>query len=745
MRTVWDDGAGEKSVTAPLSLIVIRLRSGAAMYAPSALTPELRRDSGDTRAAADRPRGGPMSPGGFGPGSGLRRRGERAARSRRPHAAARLLRAIQELERRREDARLPRPLGRRPLRDPRRDGVRRGLRARRRTGRNRAERLAGPLQRGTGRGDPGRERTTSKPCEARTASARASRAPSSIASAARATTTCCASAARATKSSPQSARELRALWSETTHRMQALPRRPRLRGRGTGEPLRREEPRPLGPLSPSRSTTTCAAPFVASGVRPRMAILREQGVNGQVEMAAAFHRAGFECVDVHMSDLAGIAGLSSRLQGTGGVRRLLLRRRARRRRGLGQVDPVQSRAVRDQFAAFFAAPRQLRPGGLQRLPDALESARADPGGRAAGPASCATAPSSSRRGSRWWRCGQPLDPAAAAWRAPVSRSRWPTARGGRSSRPRCNAGRVERGAAGGSASSTTIGGAATEHYPENPNGSPEGITGAHDARRPGHHHDAPPRARLSNRAALLVPERVGRGRPVDATVPKRARLGGLKRASRRRSGGEPLEHGLMEHSSLTAISPVDGRYGRQVAELRGIFSEFGLIRYRVASRIAGCSSSPDTPASRGPRALGGGQRVPRRHRRRASTKPPAKRVKEIERTTNHDVKAVEYFLKERIADQPELEKASPSSSTSPAPPRTSTTSPTALMLAGRPGALPAARDGRGDRGDPALAEEHADDRCSPAPTASPPRPPPSARRWRTSSRASPASASSWPR
>ncbi len=45
------------------------------------------------------------------------------------------------------------------------------------------------------------------------------------------------------------------------------------------------------------------APFVGTGVRPRIAILREQGVNGQIEMAAAFDRAGFECVDVHMSDL----------------------------------------------------------------------------------------------------------------------------------------------------------------------------------------------------------------------------------------------------------------------------------------------------------------------------------------------------------------------------------------------------------------------------------------------------------
>ena len=49
-----------------------------------------------------------------------------------------------------------------------------------------------------------------------------------------------------------------------------------------------------------------AAPYIARGARPRMAVLREQGVNGQVEMAAAFHQAGFESVDVHMSDI--IAG-----------------------------------------------------------------------------------------------------------------------------------------------------------------------------------------------------------------------------------------------------------------------------------------------------------------------------------------------------------------------------------------------------------------------------------------------------
>ncbi|KOR27294.1 hypothetical protein TI05_19350, partial [Achromatium sp. WMS3] len=46
-----------------------------------------------------------------------------------------------------------------------------------------------------------------------------------------------------------------------------------------------------------------AAPYIKTGIRPKLAILREQGVNGHVEMAAAFHKAGFNCIDVHMSDL----------------------------------------------------------------------------------------------------------------------------------------------------------------------------------------------------------------------------------------------------------------------------------------------------------------------------------------------------------------------------------------------------------------------------------------------------------
>jgi len=98
---------------------------------------------------------------------------------------------------------------------------------------------------------------------------------------------------------------LQRLWAETTYRMQAL--------RDNPESAREEYDRILDAgdpgLSPSLTfdpAEDVAAPLVARGARPRMAILREQGVNGQVEMAAAFDRAGFESIDVHMSDV--IAG-----------------------------------------------------------------------------------------------------------------------------------------------------------------------------------------------------------------------------------------------------------------------------------------------------------------------------------------------------------------------------------------------------------------------------------------------------
>jgi phosphoribosylformylglycinamidine synthase len=96
--------------------------------------------------------------------------------------------------------------------------------------------------------------------------------------------------------------QLRAAWSETTWRMQRL--RDDTTCADEEHALRKLSTDPgLGLKASFDPNEDVAAPFVSRGARPKVAILREQGVNGQFEMAAAFDRAGFEAVDVHMSDL----------------------------------------------------------------------------------------------------------------------------------------------------------------------------------------------------------------------------------------------------------------------------------------------------------------------------------------------------------------------------------------------------------------------------------------------------------
>ena len=110
----------------------------------------------------------------------------------------------------------------------------------------------------------------------------------------------------------------------------------------------------------------------------------------------------------------------------------------------------------------------------------------------------------------------------------------------------------------------------------------------------------------------------------------------------------------MELSALTAVSPVDGRYGSKTADLRPIFSEFGLIRNRVLvevrwlQQLAAHPQIPEVPAlSDTANALLNGIVD-------NFGLADAERVKEIERTTNHDVKAVEYLIKEKFKDNAEL-------------------------------------------------------------------------------------------
>ncbi|HKU71553.1 MAG TPA: phosphoribosylformylglycinamidine synthase, partial [Burkholderiales bacterium] len=102
--------------------------------------------------------------------------------------------------------------------------------------------------------------------------------------------------------------ELRRTWSETSHHLQRL--------RDNSECAIQERDRNLDGKDPGLHAKLAfdpnedvAAPFIVHGTRPKVAVLREQGVNGQTEMAAAFDRAGFRAVDVHMSDI--IAGRAS--------------------------------------------------------------------------------------------------------------------------------------------------------------------------------------------------------------------------------------------------------------------------------------------------------------------------------------------------------------------------------------------------------------------------------------------------
>ncbi|MCB1808344.1 MAG: adenylosuccinate lyase, partial [Candidatus Competibacteraceae bacterium] len=110
----------------------------------------------------------------------------------------------------------------------------------------------------------------------------------------------------------------------------------------------------------------------------------------------------------------------------------------------------------------------------------------------------------------------------------------------------------------------------------------------------------------------------------------------------------------MQLNALTAISPIDGRYGGKTAALRPVFSEYGLMRQRVTVEIRWLQALAANPAI---------TEVPELKPADAAlldaiidefSLADAERIKAIERTTNHDVKAVEYFLKERVADKPAL-------------------------------------------------------------------------------------------
>jgi adenylosuccinate lyase len=114
----------------------------------------------------------------------------------------------------------------------------------------------------------------------------------------------------------------------------------------------------------------------------------------------------------------------------------------------------------------------------------------------------------------------------------------------------------------------------------------------------------------------------------------------------------------MKLSHLTAISPVDGRYGDKTADLRPIFSEFGLIRHRVLIEIRWLQAlATESAIAEIPPFSASAVQILNSVIDNFSVED-AERIKHIERTTNHDVKAIEYFIKEKIAHVTELAKSS---------------------------------------------------------------------------------------
>ena len=153
---------------------------------------------------------------------------------------------------------------------------------------------------------------------------------------------------------------LRMWWAETTWQMQRLRDNPACADQEHEAKANDADPGLNVKLS-FEINDDIAAPYIATGARPKVAVLREQGVNSHVEMAAAFHRAGFDAIDVHMSDLlAGRTGLGDfhALVACGGF-------------SYGDVlgagegwakSILFNERVRDEFATFFHRPQTLALG-----------------------------------------------------------------------------------------------------------------------------------------------------------------------------------------------------------------------------------------------------------------------------------------------------------------------------------------------------------------------------------------------
>jgi phosphoribosylformylglycinamidine synthase len=147
---------------------------------------------------------------------------------------------------------------------------------------------------------------------------------------------------------------LQRAWSETTWLLQSLRDNPESVQQEYDRVLDADDPG-LSPLLTFDASADVAAPLLASGARPPIAILREQGVNGEIEMAAAFHRAGFECHDVHMSDVIEGRVSLAEFRGFAACGGFSYGDVLGGGEGWAKSILYNSRA-RDEFAAFFARP-----------------------------------------------------------------------------------------------------------------------------------------------------------------------------------------------------------------------------------------------------------------------------------------------------------------------------------------------------------------------------------------------------
>lgn len=104
----------------------------------------------------------------------------------------------------------------------------------------------------------------------------------------------------------------------------------------------------------------------------------------------------------------------------------------------------------------------------------------------------------------------------------------------------------------------------------------------------------------------------------------------------------------MEINALTAISPIDGRYRKQTEPLSAFYSEYALIQYRILVEIEYFIALAELPIPQMKGMLSAGLKKELREIYINFTPEDAQQIKDIERTTNHDVKAVEYFIKEKL-------------------------------------------------------------------------------------------------